>query len=266
LNIISGNYKSTNDYFEDDTRNIYQGRTDPDEPDTEDFITFNLNRILDWDISGWDAKIGFLYQFRNNARFGLTVQFPKSFKIKEDFFVDGYSQFVNTTFFLDREKYSDAVEYNIITPIEFGGGFSTNYMGLVLSIQGTFIPYSQIEFENVSGLGRQFVEDLNRRAKDQLRTVINYNIGIEYNIPMTGLRVRGGFMVMPSPYQDDSSEFDRKYLTAGLGLLADETIGIDVAYAYGWWKDIGDNYGVNLSRTFHDVNSSQVIITGIYRF
>lgn len=266
LNIISGKYKSTNDYFEDDTRNLYQGRTDPDEPDTEDFRTFNLNRILDWDISGWDTKIGFLYQFRNNARFGLTVQFPKTYKIKEGFFVDGYSEFANASFSLNRDKYSDAVEYNIVTPIELGAGLSANYMGLVLSIQGTLIDYSQIEFENISGLGRQFVENLNRRVKDQLKTVISYNLGIEYNVPMVGLRLRGGFIVQPSPYRDDPSEFDRKYLTAGLGILTDETIGIDVAYAYGWWKDFGDNYGTNLSRTFHDVKSNQFIVTGIYRF
>jgi hypothetical protein len=78
--------------------------------------------------------------------------------------------------------------------------------------------------------------------------------------------VRGGFFVQPSPYQDDPSEFNRKYVTAGLGFLTDETVGIDVAYAYGWWEDFGDNYGSDVSRTFQDVSTSKFMITGIYRF
>ncbi len=93
LNIISGNFTSNNDYYEDDTKNLYQGRTDPTDSTTLDFMTFHLNRILDWDISGWDAKFGFLYQLENNARFGLTVQFPKTYDIKEKFTVNGSSEF-----------------------------------------------------------------------------------------------------------------------------------------------------------------------------
>jgi long-subunit fatty acid transport protein len=266
LNIIAGNFRSVNDYYEDDTQNIYQGRTDSDEPDTEDFRTFYLNRIIDWDLSGWDAKFGLLYQFENYARFGMTVQFPKTYDINEEFLVDGRSEFANATFNLDREFYSDAVEYEIVTPIELGAGFSYTLKGLIFSAQATIIDYSQVEFNDQDGLSEQFVEGLNKDIKDQLRSVINYNLGIEYSLPNSGIRLRGGFFVQPSPYQDDPSEFDRKYFTAGIGLLTDETIGIDIAYARGWWKDFGDNYGSNISRTFQEVTNNMFIITGIYRF
>lgn len=274
LNIISGDFRSVNDYYEDDTQNIYQGRTDPDEPDTEDFRTFYLNRIIDWDLSGWDAKFGFLYQFENYARFGLTIQFPKTYDINEEFLVDGRSEF--GTGFNPRlpDDYSDEVEYEIVTPFELGAGLSYNFRGLILSAQATIIDYSQIEFNNQDGLSEQFVESLNKDIKDQLRSVINYNLGIEYSLPNSGVRLRSGFFIQPSPYQNDPSEFDRKYFTAGIGLLADETIGIDIAYAHGWWKDFGDNYSTDefgnfapgVSRTFQDVTNDQFIITGIYRF
>jgi len=266
LNIITGNYKSDNEYYEDDEQNLYEGVIAAEESRSEDFQTFYLNRILDWDISGWDAKFGILYQLNNDARFGLTIQFPKTYNIKEDFTVEGYSLF-NTGFMpeLNSDDYSDAVEYDIITPFEIGAGFSYNLKGLILSAQGTIIDYSQIEFEDVAGLGT-IAEDINRDIKEQLKSVINYNVGIEYNIPKTGLRIRGGFFVQPSPYQDDPSEFDRKYATAGIGFLTDETVGIDVAYAHGWWKDFGDNYGSDVSRTFQDITSDLFIITGIYRF
>ena len=267
LNVISGNYKSNNDYYEDDTQNIYQGRTDPTDSLTADFKTFYLNRILDWDISGWDAKFGFLYQFENYARFGLTVQFPRTYNIKEKFLVDGSSEFGSGfTPTLDRDKYSDAVEYEIETPIELGAGFSVNYGGLIFSAQATIIDYSQSEFKNVDGLSEQYAERLNKDIKDMLKSVFNYNLGVEYIVPNVGLRLRGGYFVQPSPYQEDPPEFDRKYLTAGIGFLTEETVGIDIAYAYGWWKDYGDNYGSNVSRTFQDIKTNQFIITGTYRF
>lgn len=267
LNVISGTFKSVNDYYEDDSQNIYQNVIATDEPQSEDFRTFYLNKILDWDISGWDAKFGFLYQFENYARFGLTVQFPKTFDINEKFLVDGWTEF-GTGFSptLDRDYYSDKVEYRIITPIELGAGFSYNFKGLIFSAQGTIIDYSQIEFKDQNGLSEQYVESINKDIKNELRSTINYNFGIEYSIPNTGLRLRGGYLVQPSPYQDDASEFDRKYATAGLGFLTDGTVGIDIAYAHGWWKDFGDNYGSNVSRTFQDVTNNQFIITGTYRF
>ncbi len=267
LNIISGNFTSNNDYYEDDTKNIYQGRTDPTDTLHSDFLTFSLNRILDWDISGWDAKFGLLYQLENNARFGLTVQFPKTYNIKEKFTANGYSDFLNGGRVpLNSSDYSDNVEYEITTPFELGAGFSVNYVGLIFSAQATIIDYSQTDLKNVDGLSEQYAQNLNKDIKDQLKSVFNYNLGVEYNVPGLGLRLRGGYFVQPSPYQGDPSEFNRKYLTAGIGFLTNETVGLDFAYAYGWWKDFGDNYGTNVSRTFQDVTTNQFIMTGTYRF
>src|SRR5690606_36746804 len=110
--------------------------------------------------------------------------------IKEDFRVEGSSEF-GTGFNpeLDNSEYSDAVEYDIITPFELGAGFSYNFKGLILSAQGTIMDYSQTEFEDVAGLGT-IADENNRNIKEQLRAVFNYNVGLEYNIPNTGLRIR----------------------------------------------------------------------------
>jgi len=265
LNIISGSFTSNNDYFEDDTKGIY-GKADPTDTLHSDFLTFNLNRVLDWDLSGWDVKAGMLYQFTDLARFGFTVQFPKSYDIKEKFTVNGYSDFANDRISLNSSDYSDQVEYNITTPFELGLGFSVNLKGFIVSGQGTLMDYSQMKFEDVSGLGTQVVEDLNKNIKDQLAAVLNYNIGVEYTFPMIGLRLRGGYMVQPSPYKSDPSKYDHQYITGGIGFLADETIGFDLAIAHGMWKDFGDNYGSGVSRTYQDVSVNKLIFTATYRF
>jgi long-chain fatty acid transport protein len=268
LNIINGSYNSTSDYYEDDTQNIYsQVMTNPGDSTTLGFKTFYLNRILNWDISGWDAKLGILYQVNDNARFGLTVQFPEYYTIKENFTVNGSSSFNSGVMYtLDPSYYSFNDKYEIVTPFQLGGGFSVNLQGLILSGQATFIDYSQTEFRNPEGLSDQYIASINQSIKELLRAVVNFNAGLEYTIPDLGLRLRGGFIYQPSPYQGDLSEYGRKYVTAGIGFVANKTVGIDLGYAHGWWKDYGDNYGVNVSRTYQDLSTDRILLDMTYRF
>jgi hypothetical protein len=265
LNIISGSYTSANDYFEDDTRNFFQGIIDPDDPDSpSDFQSFEENRLYDWDLSGWDAKIGMIYQFMPQARFGMTIQFPKFFTVKETFDYSATSYFGSGDVY--GYDFSDEVEFDIIVPFNFSGGFSANFKGLIVSTEATLIDYTQIEFDNGNGVSETYLQSVNKSIKDQLKMVVNYNVGLEYTIPTTGLRLRTGYMVQPSAYDDDPSEFNKQFVTAGLGFLVDDRVGFDIGYAYGWWKDFGDNYGSNLARTFQDIRYNKFILTGIFRF
>jgi hypothetical protein len=269
LNFISGSFESNSDYYEDATSKSYQGIADTTDPASANFQTFYLNKLLKWDISGWDAKLGILYQLNRMSRFGLTIQFPKTFSIKESFNVNGYSKFANQRYDLNQQDFSyNDLQYDIVTPFEIGAGFSFNIIGLILSAQGTLIDYSQLKFDNPDGiiLTSADIADLNKRIKNDLTAAVNYNFGAEYTIPAVGLRVRAGFFVQPSAYKGDPVSFDKKYITAGIGFLAEETIGIDLAFAHGWYSDIGDNYGSNLSRTTQNIKENHLILSGTYRF
>jgi hypothetical protein len=266
LNFISGTYDANNDYYEDDVNNLYQGLTDPNDPNTQNFQTFYLNRLTHWDISGWDAKFGLLYQFNRLSRFGLTVQFPKTYTIKEDFTVNGYGLFQNYKYPLTSSDFSDKVQYDIVTPFELGAGFSFNIRGLILSAEGTLIDYSQLKFENPDGIGADYIAGINKDIQSNLTAVVNYNFGAEYTLPRVGIRLRAGYFVQPSAYKGDPASFDKKYVTAGIGFLAEETVGIDLAFAHGWYDDIGDNYGSNLSRTEQTIKENHLILSGTYRF
>ena len=263
FDIISGSYESNSDYYEDASGNTFKGVVDTTDPASVNFQTFYLNKLLKWDISGWDAKLGILYQFNRMSRFGLTIQFPKTFSIKESFTVNGYSQFANQRYDLNQQDFSDNVQYDIVTPFEIGSGFSFR---LILSAQGTLIDYSQLKFDNPDGIAAVDIADLNKAIKNDLTAVVDYNVGAEYTIPAVGLRVRAGYFVQPSAYKGDPASFDKKYITAGIGFLAEETIGLDLAFAHGWYNDIGDNYGSNLSRTTQDIKENHFILTGTYRF
>ncbi len=268
LNFISGTYNNNNDYYEDDLKGIYSNvETDPGNAATMGFRKFYLNRILNWDISGWDAKFGVLYQIQNSARVGLTVQFPKTYTVKESFTVNGYSLFnTGQQYNLNSSNYSDNVQYDIVTPFELGAGFSVNVASLILSGQATIIDYSQLKFDNADGLSTQYIASQNKNIKDLLKSVINYNVGAEYTFPVIGIRLRAGYFVQPSAYQGDPSSFDRQYVTGGIGYLAGGSVAIDLGYAHGWWSTYGDNYGTDLSRTYQDIKNDQLILSMTYRF
>ncbi len=268
LNIISGSYENNNSYYEDDFNGYYANvQTDPNTPATMGFQTFYLNKLLDWNISGWDAKFGLLYQLKDMARFGITVQFPKTYTVKENFNVSGYSKFATgQSYNLDPTKYSDQVQYDIVTPFELGGGAAVNLQSLILSAQITFVDYTQLQFQNASGLSADYIASINQNIKDQLRSVVNYNLGAEYTLPVLVIRLRAGYFVQPSAYLNDPSKYDRKYYTFGLGYLADNSVGIDLAFAHGSWSNYGDNYGVDVSRTYQDISTNKFILSTTYRF
>ena len=272
LNILSGNYGSDRNYYEDDTRDFYGASvlTAPDVPATADFQTFHLNDILEWDLSGWDAKLGLIYTIPENFNVGLTVKFPSFYTISESYYVDAYSEFADGYIDLPVDivndlSYSDW-EYDIKTPYEFTGALAYSINGLTVSGEATYIDYTQTEFGD-DGLDPSFVSSNNKDIKDLFTSVVNYNIGVEYVLPFPQIALRAGFIMQPSAYKDDPSDYDRKYITAGVGITPDNSpFSIDLAYAHGSWKDIGDNYGSGESRTYQDVSRANFIIAVNYKF
>ncbi|MBU2493713.1 MAG: hypothetical protein KJ571_13885 [Bacteroidetes bacterium] len=265
LNLITGSYKRYKDFYEDDDLNIYNSSIllDPNDEVTRDFQTFYLNDVIDWDISGWDFKLGFLYKLNPFINIGGAVKFPSYYTIKEKFFVSGSSTFAfGDGYDLDPEESKS--EYDINSPYEFSGGASVNISGLIVSADIKLIDYSQMEFSAGLDPGQRY--DNNKEIISLFDNVLNYSLGAEYSIPMLGIKVRGGYMSSQSPYKGDPSDFDKKYFTAGLGLATDKAVSIDIAYAHGWWKNFSDNYDFNVSRTFQDISVDKLIFNVAYNF
>ncbi len=267
LSIVSGNFKYNRDYYEDDTKGYYDNDTlAPGVAYTRDFRSFNLNSVLDWEISGYDFKLGMIYQTKF-ARIGATIQFPKSMTIKEKYSITGSSTFVgNVVNELNPDNYSDDVEYDVLTPFEFNLGASANFLGLIVSGEVGLIDYTQIEYDNPRGISLNDIQYLNKQIKENFKAVVDYRVGIEYTIKELDMRIRSGFFTQNSPYVNDPTEYNRTFITGGFGFLIDQAVSVDFTYAHGFWKTYGDNYGVNVSRTFQDVTSSKLIASFNYRF
>ena len=117
-----------------------------------------------------------------------------------------------------------------------------------------------------SGLDAVQRNDNNKEIIELFDNVINYSLGAEYILPQLGVKLRGGYINNKSPFKGDPSDFDKKYFTFGLGFATNEAVGIDVAYAHGWWKDYSDNYDTDVSRVFQDISVDKLIFNVLYSF
>ncbi|MCX7875852.1 MAG: outer membrane protein transport protein [Melioribacteraceae bacterium] len=264
ISILNGEFFKVRDYWEEDTKDLYPGNLllDPSEPKTADFQKFYFRDRLDWDLSGYEFKIGLLSKLNENINVGLSVRFPRVFSIKEVYSIYASSTFRNS--FWEDSPPESKIEYDITTPYEYTGGISYKNNNFLVALDAKLIDYASGEFS--FGFDKDVRLDKNKEINDLLRTVLNINIGGEYLIPDLGFTVRAGLMYKPSAFKDDPSDFDKKFITFGLGYKLSKKLNFDIAYAYGWWKDFGDNYGSNLSRVHQEINVGNLLTTIKYFF
>ena len=118
-----------------------------------------------------------------------------------------------------------------------------------------------MEFRNADSRLLSFNTDI----KEIYRPTTNIRLGAEYEIPTTGLRLRGGFAFLPSPYDGDPTSFAQHYITGGIGFVVDNGFVIDLGYAYGYWDSFRFNYN-STSKTTEKITTNNLIATVAYRF
>ncbi len=256
FSIYSGDFLMNRNYEEEDVNNVYTSSLvlNYKKPETTDFKSFSYKETIDWEISGWGLNLGLIAKLDESFNLGMSIKFPKKFSIQEKFNVNASSLFGSGAKFYTNP--SNAYEYEISTPYEFGAGIAYDKGDFTINGDINLVDYSSSEF--VAGLDRDARNKKNAQIKEFLKSVINLKAGAEYRIPDTRFAVRGGFMYLPSAFKDDDSSFDKKFITAGIGYELTPRFMLDVGYAYGWWKDFGDN--ASDSRVYHDATYSNIIM------
>ena len=133
--------------------------------------------------------------------------------------------------------------------------------GLTLSGDADYTDWTQMEFRNAT---TELLQE-NTTIKEIFRPTVQWRLGAQFQIPTFDVSLRGGFMMNPSPYRDDPSSFDRKYVTGGIGLNVADAVSVDAAYAHGWWKTFRVNYDSS-SRTDEDVTTNTILLSASFRF
>ena len=237
LNFLSGSYSYSNRFTEADVLNRYSQLLlfpGPSALDI-DYESLQVQELVDGDVSGFTMNAGMIYEISPRAKFALTVRTPSWITVQEYFTSNARSWFDNGDSFDDPPGGDPGgyTEYDISTPWVFSTGLSYGTEDYTLAGAAEFTDYTQMEFDEASSA----LVSMNTDIKQDFRSAVNVRLGGEARIPTTDLRLRGGYIMLQSPYRDDPSEFNRSYITGGLGLVVDRVVGIDLSYAYGWWQN-----------------------------
>jgi len=232
INFYSGSSHYIFDFYQDDIDDLY----------TEypaNYESYELHQRIDSDFSGWGVKIGGLYHLSENLRLGMTVDLPSSVNVLENYgssdglyFDDGYASEI------DDEP--GEWEYKISYPFKFSGGAALDLNLLLVAASFEYRDWSQVKFEKPDGRSMsadyQSLLDENVYFTDTFQPVLSYSAGAEIRIPGTGVRLRGGYQYVPSPYIDATEEEAREYFSAGFGYDTGGDAAINVGIRQGYWK------------------------------
>lgn len=256
LTYHAGSYTYDRRYTEEDRARVHE--TFP-----YDFDYLMVDEFIEDDLSGFSALFGVHYR-GDFFRFGLTAATPTWYSVKETFgiadasttFDDGSSEPSTSRF--STQYYT---EYDVTTPWVLSGGVAFSFGDLlVLSGSADMRDYATMTFSSAT----PEVQGLNNDIRSTFRTTVNLRAGAELQIPLTTIRLRGGAMLLPSPYTDDPDSYDRKYITGGIGILFGGNVMLEAAYAYGWWESIRAN---DVASSVTETVTSQTAMIGLsYRF
>lgn len=276
INLLSGSYKYTRTFTETDTRGIYNYNP-------LYFSSFVLDNQDNQDISGWNAKVGFLYRVKDMndntiARIGATVTFPTFYTITDNFTDKGTANFTTPPSPLTYSPSPGNNTYDVTTPLKLGIGASGGTAQLTLAADMEYTDYSQLSF-GTGSLPADFVTNLNNQIKQQYKGAITLRAGVEYALtnPNYSLFVpylRAGAESIQSPYVGDGTKQAQKFVSGGVGVRIQNSISLDVAYQYGWWDTSSLQYSyytssnqyVSQSTSNESIKNTNLVVTFKYDF
>jgi long-subunit fatty acid transport protein len=254
FDFFSGKNQYMMDFFQDDLDNNYNQYP-------ADYDSYELYDKIIANFSGWGIKVGSLLHLSDDFRVGLTVDFPRSLIVSETysssdviFFDDGYA---------DEAQLADGEwEYLIRYPFKFSGGASLDMGPFTFAGSFEYRDWTQVEFEIPDGQGLspdyESLLDDNRFFPESFRATFGYAAGGQFRLPGTGIDLRGGYRVLPSPLAFANELLDRKYVSAGIGYNIDKTTVLNFGYIRGNWKRFtSDEF--TPSGTFENVKSERFL-------
>ena len=266
-NYAVGSYTSNREYYEIDEQNVY-GDTVKTIPNSNNsptgFEEFNLNDVVTWSYNGWDIRMGVLYKFFNFISIGGSVKLPTNYSIQEKHYFTGISKFTGGFEKVEELNVIDN-NYNVQSPFEFIAGAMVNIWFIQGAVEASYIDYTQMKFTD--GLDVRTEARLNKNIQEKYTQVINARAGLEFRLPFTGLSARAGFMYNMSPLQDAPTDYDKKYLTAGVGIRSGEgDFEFNLAYAHGWWDQISGEFGTRIPTISESITTDNIMISATLRF
>ncbi len=197
---------------------------------------YEVSQYINSSFTGWATRIGGLFELNNDLRMGFSVDLPFTLRVNET-----YS---STDALLFDDDYLDEMdlgsgewEYLVRYPASVSGGVALDLDRLLLTASCSYRDWTKTKFAIPSGMEWDSdYDDLifeNVNFTTDFRPVLSYGFGAELRVPGSGLSLRGGYRLVPSPLYDADETLDREYITAGLGFRMDPFTTFHLTYVKG---------------------------------
>ena len=195
-----------------------------DDPVSED-QTINISYV------GVAATGGISYALSKDVTAGLTIETPTWIAADEK---SSYEVDTASSAFTWVDDATSS--YSITRPFVFGLGLAGTFDRFNLAADMRYTDWTQMGFSYDSPDLDAAENATLRFIQDDLKEVVSLQLGGEYLFPEQGLSLRAGYFRDPLPVDSKFIEKERQYFTAGIGLLIDRIMTLDVAYVHGGYK------------------------------
>jgi long-subunit fatty acid transport protein len=238
FDFYSGRSRYKMDFFQDDVNNNYNQYP-------ADYDAYEVYDMIDSKFSGWGVKIGSMLHLSKDLRAGLTVELPRSMVVFETYSSTDALYFDDGTG-SEADLGGGEWEYVIKYPFKFSGGVSLDMGPFTFAGSFDYRDWTQVEFDIPEG--RTFSDDYqsllddNRFFPTSFRATFGWAAGAELRVPGTGLQLRAGYRVVPSPLISANEFLDRKYISAGIGYNIDKNAIFNLSYTRGNWNKFSSDF------------------------
>jgi len=224
--------------------NVWRGNNDFEKIVAFDDLTntyyydYDAQFNIKTDYSGINFMLGALYRIGKLGRVAASMTTPLTLHAEENIAYDQY--WSHPVAVPDSAYDSFPNKYKIKAPFIFRvGGAFTLFPNLTIAGDLEFSDWSQLKFENESSNVIDPRSDV--LYKRVYKATQQIHLGAEFTVPLINLQLRAGYFNKPSPLKDESVG-DKQYLTAGVGMLLDKQVKLDLAWIKGWWKSESNLY------------------------
>jgi len=246
VNLVTAEDEATNEFVSTDRENYFYERRFLDRESFRD------------EYSGAaTATLGVLMRLPREdprLRLGATVRTGATHRVRYTFLAPPSDRFTLVEYDDGSKEEAVSLEYEdsykISLPLEFAVGASYRPLpGLLVAGSAHLAEWSQTEYDGRDEYGLRSNADFETQYRDAVR----YHVGVEYQVPTIALDLRAGFYtdpltfagprdpeLLPDPVSNPTVEVvdDRRFWTAGAGLLLEEAVRLELAWNRGSYKRV----------------------------
>jgi long-subunit fatty acid transport protein len=249
------------EYFQEFLQTDIQNNFDTYPADFEEYFE---DRTIISDYSAFSVKFSSLVRFDKFARLALAMDLPYTYSVEEEYFLDSKLRFDNgdEDEFEESDKEDSGIfKYKVKLPFRFSGGTALSLGTILVSGSAEYTDWSQVKFESDDSE----LNNLNKNFKTDYRGTWKLRLGSEIGIFFLASKFRAGLVYEQNPLKNLDFDNDRKYISAGYGILIDRIFKIDLSYMVGFWEQNSFD-DLNQEGTEEEILYQKFLLTISFRY